>query len=211
MRVVGVSGSHRRDANTRIMVERVLEACKKAGLETELITLADRKIGYCTNCDYCKTNYGCSIKDDVWSILTAMEKADAIVIGSPTYFGGISGRLRSLFDRTLPLRRNGMKLSAKIGAALATGGSRNGGQEYVISDIHRWMLIQEMTVVGDKTTAHFGGICNSRNPGDVLNDEIGLKTVDNTAQRIIETLKQKKASSSCSGPPKTSPSNHQGR
>jgi len=192
MKVVGICGSHRKDGNTKAMVERVLDACIKAGFKTELVELAEKEVGYCTNCDLCKGKYDCSIEDDVWSIIESMEGADAVVIGSPVYFGGMSGKLKALFDRTLPLRRNGMKLSGKIGAALAVGGSRNGGQEYTISDIHHWMLIHEMTIIGDKKTAHFGGICTARGPGEVLKDTAGMETVENTGQRIIELLKQKK-------------------
>ncbi|HHQ44870.1 MAG TPA: flavodoxin family protein [Candidatus Altiarchaeales archaeon] len=189
MKVVGISASHRLDGSTSYLVKRALDACSDAGLETEFITLADKKIGFCTNCDYCRRNDGCSIQDDVSSILDSMKNADAIIIGSPTYFGGITGRLRALFDRTLPLRRNGMQLSGKIGCAISVGGSRNGGQEFTISDIHRFMLIHEMMVVGDKGTAHFGGICVARGKGDVENDAEGLKTVDNLAARISELLR----------------------
>src|SRR4030042_1000083 len=122
-------------------------------------------------------------------MIEALDDADANIVGSPVYFGGISGRLSAFFDRTLPLRRNGMKLAGKIGAALAVGGSRNGGQEFTISGIHHWMLIHEMTVVGDKKTAHFGGICVGRNPGDAMKDEAGVQTVENTAERVVEELK----------------------
>lgn len=192
MKVLGINGSHRKLGNTHAMVERVLSECGKAGLQTEQIDLADREIQYCRDCDLCKEKFQCSVEDDSWSILEAMEKADAIVVGSPTYFGSITGKLKALFDKTLPLRRNGMKLSGKIGAALAVGGSRNGGQEYAIADIHHWMMIHEMTVVGDRKTAHFGGICVGRKPGDAMSDETGVKTLDNTAQRVIEMLKKGK-------------------
>ena len=190
MKVLGINGSHRSGGNTQAMVERVLESCRKAGLQTQLINLAEKEVNYCKDCDLCREKFSCSIEDDAWDIIEAMGKADAIVVGSPTYFGSVTGKLKALFDRTLPLRRNGMKLAGKVGAALAVGGSRNGGQEYTISDIQHWMMIHEMTLVGDKTTAHFGGICVGRKPGDTLKDETGMKTVDNTAEKIIEVLKQ---------------------
>jgi len=189
MKVVGVNGSHRRDGNSGMMLERALEVCEAAGFEVEEIDLADKSIGYCTDCGFCAKRYGCSQEDDVKAILDALASADGIIIASPTYFGGVSGRLRALFDRTLPLRRNGMMLSGKVGAALAVGGSRNGGQEYVIQQVHHWMLIHEMTVVGDRKTAHFGGICVARNQGDALKDEAGMATVVNAADNLAGRLK----------------------
>ena len=146
MKVLGIDGSHRH-GNTEAMVKKALEVCRQKGFETEIVSLADLKIEFCTNCDACKKEFTCSIKDDVMEVLRKMADSNAIIIGSPTYFGGISGRLRALFDRTIPLRRQGNMLKDKIGAALAVGGSRNGGQEQAVEQIHHWMLIQEMTIV----------------------------------------------------------------
>lgn len=192
MKALGITGSHRKDSNSGLLVKRVLDTLSNDGWDTEFTELYDKKLGFCTDCGYCKEKPECVIEDDLNKIISAMDEADAIIVGTPTYFGGVSGRLRVLFDRTLPLRRNGIRLAGKLGCAIAVGGSRNGGQEFTISDIHRWMLIHEMTVVGDSTTAHFGGISTGRNPGDSLNDEAGLKTVDNLAVRIKKEMNRRR-------------------
>jgi len=192
MKVLGISGSHRQ-GNTEQLVKKALDICKARlarNIETEYVSLADLKIDYCTDCGVCKNAFACPLEDDVMSLLAKMRNSNALIIGSPTYFGGVSGRLRTLFDRTLPLRRQGNMLKHKLGAAIAVGGSRNGGQEYVIQQIQAWMLIQEMTIVGDKTTAHFGGIAVGRNPGDALKDDVGVETVKNTALKIVEALER---------------------
>lgn len=191
MKVLGLCGSHR-SGNTELMVKKALEVCKSNGLEVDYVALAGLEVEYCTDCGVCKTAFACPLEDDVMGVLKKMVDADALVVGSPTYFGGVSGKLKALFDRTLPLRRQGYMLKGKVGAALAVGGSRNGGQELVVQQIHNWMLLQEMIVVGDKKTAHFGGICVARNPGDVLKDEVGLETVVNTALKVAETLERRR-------------------
>ncbi|MFH1788355.1 MAG: flavodoxin family protein [Candidatus Altiarchaeota archaeon] len=190
MRVLGISGGHRPGANTDALVERALSVCESAGLDTEFIALSNRQVGYCTVCDACKKSFTCTVEDDVFPILEKMRDADAIIVGTPTYFASVSGKLKAFMDRTLPLRRNKMMLSGKIGGAIAVGGSRNGGQEKAVSEITDWMLLQEMLVVSDKKTAHFGGIAVARNPGDALADEIGVETVENLAKKIVETLKR---------------------
>lgn len=192
MKVLGISGSPRIDGNTSLLVKKALETCKDIGAETEYISLSGKQIQFCDNCDACteKTGYKCPKKDDTAAILDAMKKADAIIIGSPTYFASISGQLKTLFDRTLPLRRNNLQLSGKTGGAITVGGSRNGGQENAVRDIHNWMLIHEMIIVSDKKTAHFGGIAVARNPGDALRDETGLATVENLALNIYETTEK---------------------
>lgn len=165
--VLGISGSTRK-GNTEILVKRALDVCEAEGLKTKMVSLADDV----------NTN----------EILNYMSDARAIIIGSPVYFANVPAKLKELMDKTLPLRRE-KRLKNKIGGAIAVGGSRNGGQEYTILAIHNFMLIHEMIVVSDTDTAHFGGIAVGRNPGDVLNDEVGLKTTENLAKRIAEILK----------------------
>ncbi|MFC2154117.1 flavodoxin family protein [Candidatus Altiarchaeota archaeon] len=189
MKILGISGSHRK-GNTDYLVKRALEKCKEAGVDTTYISLADKEIGFCMDCGFCKKEDRCTIDDDLNPILEDMKKADAIIIGSPVYFGQVSGKLKAVMDRTLPLRRQNLKLRGKFGGAITVGGSRNGGQEIVLQQIHAWMLIHEMIVVSDKSTAHFGGAVWGRNPGDAEKDEVGLKTVDNLAGKIVETLKK---------------------
>ena len=186
--ITGINGSHRRESNTSYIIEKALEVCEKRGHKVEHIDLYDKKIGYCTVCDRCRDEYKCSIDDDVSDILDSMRGSDAIIVGSPTYFADMTSRLKALFDRSIPLRRNEMMLAGKIGAAMATGGSRNGGQEHAISQIHNWMLLNQMCIVADKKTAHFGGICKSQAPGTVNLDDIGLATVKNTAENLCDML-----------------------
>lgn len=181
MKILGISGSPRKEGNTSILVERALGVCKKAGAETEFISLADLDIGY----------YGKSTrKDDADVVFESMKECDALIVGSPTYFASVSAQLKALFDRSLPLRKDNYRLSGKVGGAIAVGGSRNGGQEFVVRDIHNWMLLHEMIVVADKKTAHFGGIAVGRKAGDVVDDEVGMETVDNLALNVVETTKK---------------------
>jgi multimeric flavodoxin WrbA len=187
MKVLGISGSPRKGGNTSLLVKEALKVCSEKGAKTDYIGLAGKNIKFCDNCDACAGGKNpCPKEDDVQQILDAMEQADALIIGSPTYFGSVSGQLKTLFDRTMPLRRKNFQLSGIVGGAIAVGGSRNGGQENVIRDIQNWMMIHEMIVVADRKTAHFGGIAVGRNPGDALMDETGVATVKNLGERVYE-------------------------
>jgi len=190
IKVLGISGSPRKNGNTEILINKALEVCKENGADTSFISLAKKEINYCDGCYSCIRNSKCVHNDDAREILDEMVNADAIIIGSPTYFASMSGKLKSLLDRTFPLRVNGYKLSGKVGGVIAVGGSRNGGQEFVCREIQNWMLLHEMIVVADKKTAHFGGIAVGRRPGDVVDDETGIKTVENLALQVMETIKK---------------------
>jgi len=177
--ILGISGSPRK-GNTEILVKKSLEVCEREGFKTDFVSLAEKKISY-----FGDKNEG----DDTHEILEKMANAKAIIIGSPTYFANVPGKLKSLFDQSIVLRRDGFKLKNKIGGAIAVGGSRNGGQEQVILAIHNFMLIHEMIIVSDKETAHFGGIAVGRTTDDILRDDVGIRTVENLGKKVAETLK----------------------
>jgi len=188
MKVLGICGSHRKDSSTLFFLKKALAVCEKEGFETETMALFDKKINPCTICDLCKTKFECSVKDDVQKIYDKLVSADAIIIASPTYFAMVSGKLKNLFDRSLPLRRQGMKLKNKIGGAIAVGASRNGGQELVCGQIRNWMLLQEMVVVADKQSAHFGGIGWVPRGSRPEDDKIGVETCENLGRKVAEIL-----------------------
>ncbi|MBU0975877.1 MAG: flavodoxin family protein [Patescibacteria group bacterium] len=191
MYILAINGSHRKNGNTKILLEEVLASCKKAGAETEVVQLADTKIEYCAahESDFCK-NKGCVYKDGADEILDKMLKAKAIIVGSPVYMGTVSGRLKTFMDRTVILRRKGFALKNKVGAAVAVGGYQGGGQEYTIRDIHNFFLIHSMTVVSDGIdTAHFGVAGVGGGIGDVKDDKHSLNVSRNLGNRIVEELK----------------------
>ena len=180
MKILGISGSPIKDGNNEKIIDYVLKKAKAKGFDTEKVSLAEYEIKPCIACDTCKKQKGtCSIKDAMEGIRPKLAEADAIIVSSPVYFGSLSAQIKSLFDRTLPLRRDDFKLKDKIGAAIAIGRSRNGGQEFTIQTIHSWMHIHGMIVVGDNN--HFGGTVVV----PFEEDDFGKKTVDDTLEKVF--------------------------
>jgi multimeric flavodoxin WrbA len=99
MKILGISGSARKKGNTDILVNKVLSGVAQMGGETELIYLSDYHINECRGCDACKINFECIIKDDMQEIYRKIDEADAIVLGSPTYFYNVSGLVKLFMDR----------------------------------------------------------------------------------------------------------------
>ena len=104
MRAIGFNGSPRKKWNTAILLERALEGASSQGAETELIHLYDLRYQGCRSCFACKTrggqSYGrCAAKDDLTPILAEVERADGIVLGSPIYYGTVSGEAKSFLER----------------------------------------------------------------------------------------------------------------
>jgi len=106
MFVLGINGSPRKAWNTATLLNKALEGAASQGAQTELIHLYDLNFKGCNSCFACKTkggkSYGkCALKDDLTTILEKVEKANAIILGSPIYFGTVSGEMRSFMERLL--------------------------------------------------------------------------------------------------------------
>lgn len=182
VRIMGIVGSPRKEGNTENLVKEALKAAGDTGAEIELVRLGSAEIEPCVACDICKATGECAIYDDMGEILEKMVKADGFIIGSPVYFGNVTSQLKMLMDRSRPLRMD-FKLKNKVGGAIATGGSRNGGQETTIAAIHEFLLIQDAIIVGDGAPmAHYGGT----GVGATTEDETGSQTSQNLGKRVAE-------------------------
>ena len=104
--VIAINGSPRKKWNTAMLLEKALEGAKSAGAETELIHLYDLTYSGCTSCFACKLkdgkSYGrCAVRDDLAPVLDRIRGAGALILGSPIYFGTVTGEMRSFMERLL--------------------------------------------------------------------------------------------------------------
>jgi multimeric flavodoxin WrbA len=190
MNILGLSGSPHPAGQTSQAVQRVLHDLQEEGHTVRHLDLSGLDIRPCRGCRACVQGRACPIADDMPQVREALCAAQAILIGSPVHFGMVSGALKVVMDRTLPLRAQGFALAGKVGAALASGASRNGGQELVLQQIHAFMLIHGMLVLGDgPSTAHFGGAL----VGATETDEVGQRTLDSLANHLCATLRRMEA------------------
>jgi multimeric flavodoxin WrbA len=106
MKVMAFNGSPRKTNNTATLLEYALKGAASRGATTELIHLYDLNYKGCLSCFACKTkggkSYGkCAVQDDLAPVFSRIEVADAIILGSPIYWGHVSGEMKSFMDRLL--------------------------------------------------------------------------------------------------------------
>jgi multimeric flavodoxin WrbA len=194
IRLLGISGSPRKGA-TAFVVRQALEFAESlGGVETEFISLKGKKINFCLHCDYCvRTKKGCIQKDDVSELYPSMEAADAWLLATPVYQGSVSGQLKAVLDRCRAVvARNPDVFRNKVGAAIAVGGDRIGGQEPAIMAIHAFYLANKMIPVsGGPYGSNLGGTVWSRDKKaeGAAADEVGMRSVQRTVERLIEVAK----------------------
>jgi len=119
-----------RSGNTKTMAQTIADAMNQAGLSTT-----------------CKSVTDCKVADVL--------AADAIVVGSPTYYGRPAAAIAAFFDETVS--KHG-KLDGKVGAAFSSSANIGGGNETTILELINTMLIHGMTVQGDPQGDHYGPV-----------------------------------------------------
>ncbi len=98
--VLGLAGSPRKEANSTILLEEVLEGAREAGGETQMIVLNNLKVRSCQACDGCSDEGRCVINDDMQQLYPLLEKAGHILLATPIYFYAISGVAKAVIDRS---------------------------------------------------------------------------------------------------------------
>ena len=106
MKLIAVCGSARKQGNTAKMLYQVIEGAKSVGAETEFVNLFDLNYKDCISCYTCKLknskSFGhCMLNDELKPLLQRIEQSDVIVLGTPVYYGNLSGQMRSFTDRLL--------------------------------------------------------------------------------------------------------------
>ncbi|MDR2659409.1 MAG: flavodoxin family protein [Spirochaetaceae bacterium] len=81
-------------------MNKILEGAEARGAETKLWNFSDVDIKPCNSCWGCKNGeHGCVIKDDMRKLYDALDKADALVLGTPVYMGQMSAQAKIFTDR----------------------------------------------------------------------------------------------------------------
>ncbi|NPE31294.1 flavodoxin family protein [Methanococcoides sp. SA1] len=197
IKLLGISGSPRKKATDQ-MVRAALEyAEEKYDVEIEYFSAKGKDLKFCIHCDHCvRTKQGCIHKDDIVELYEKMEWADAWIIGTPVYQGTVSGQTKTIMDRCRAVvARDPKVFMNKVGAGMADGGDRVGGQEPALQVIHNFYIISEMIPVsGGSFGSNLGGTFWSQDKGadgiDV--DDEGLRSMRKTVRRLIQTAQMLK-------------------
>lgn len=127
MKVLAVNASPRKNWNTASVLEKALEGAAEAGAQTRLVHLHGMRFTGCVSCFACKrlkkNAAVCAVKDDLRPLLEEAMAADALIVGSPIYFGNFSAYAVAFLERLLFAsytysREKPSKLEGRIASAL---------------------------------------------------------------------------------------------
>lgn len=133
-------GYYSRSGNTKTMADAIA-----AGVKKEQVSVAVK-----------------AVKD-----ITVDELLDyeALIFGSPTYYGVMAAELKTLLDESV--KHHG-KLSGRVGGAFSSSGMMGGGGETTIFSIIQALLIHGMIIIGDARMQHYGPLSIGKPDGKAI-------------------------------------------
>jgi multimeric flavodoxin WrbA len=182
MRALAINGSPRKGGNTEILLKKVLEPIKAAGWDIEFVQLGGQDIHGCLACYKCfQTKDGrCAQAKDVCNkVIQCMIAADAIIIGSPTYFTDVSAETKALLDRAgLVGLAGGGLWRGKVGAAVVA--VRRGGGTHAFDTINHMFLMSGAIIPGST----YWNLGFGLDKGDVAKDDEAARNMNDLGEAI---------------------------
>ena len=209
-KILGIIGSPRKNGNTHILVDRILEGAEGAGASTEAVFLADLDIAPCDACEVCFKEKPCKFDDDMIELYDKFLEADTVIFGTPVYWWSPTAYMKTFIDRCRRYTHGPMEdaMKFKPGAVLTTAWFKHDGQELTTIPIHTFMNYVQMIMMGAKAYEHrrtpfVGALAHSTIEGrgsvdktvreNVQLDELGMDLCDDVGRRIATIAKIIKA------------------
>ncbi len=184
MKVLLINGSPRQQGNTATALAEVARQLAAEGIESEQVWIGNKPVRGCIACGQCSAKGlgRCVFNDDVCNSISAkFNEADALIIGSPIYYGQPNGALLSIIQRAF--YSNGASISGKPAAAIAV--CRRGGATATFEALNMPFQMMNMPVV----TSQYWNIVYGREPGQAANDTEGMQTMRTLARNMAWLLK----------------------
>ena len=200
LNILGLCGSPIKGGNCEKLLNVALKAAEDTGdVETELISLADKRIEYCRHCQKCieKKVKWCAIDDDVPMIYDKIEVANGLIVGSPIYIGGVPGKLESVIDRSRVFLFFKKHITMyKASGIVVAGWFRNQGTELCINRLEFWlqrglgMIPSDYVAAGVASTGARGEYPPRYVDEGIMEDGTGLYLAKKVGQRVAQRAKE---------------------
>ena len=183
MKVLLINGSPRKQGNTFLALSEIARQLSTHGIDSEIIQIGTQPTHGCIACSTCKgrKDLRCAFDDDLCNrINEKMADADALIVGSPVYYGQPNGSVLALIQRMF--YSAGDLYRHKPAAAVAV--CRRGGATAALQTLLMPFQIMSMPIV----TSQYWNILYGREEGQVLQDAEGMQTMRTLADNMAKAL-----------------------
>ncbi|KAA6351005.1 2-amino-4-deoxychorismate dehydrogenase [termite gut metagenome] len=179
--VVAINGSPNEGGNTVYALSLVGKELEKEGIAFEVIHIGNKRIRGCMACNHCFEKGQCiytNEQEKEW--VDKMKKADAIVLASPVYFGGIAGTMKSFLDRIFFAYSQAFR--NKIGVSLVT--ARRSGASATFTSLNQYLTISQMIV---PSSVYWNNI-HATVKEEIAGDEEGVRIMQTLGKNVATLL-----------------------
>jgi multimeric flavodoxin WrbA len=199
MKVIAINGSPKKEGNTFHALNMVGNVLKEHSIEFEILHVGHKMIHGCIACNNCRKNNDekCAVDTDglnQW--IQQLKDADGIILGSPVYFSGISGTMKSFLDRVFFVASvNGGLFRQKVGASVVA--VRRTGGTATFDSLNHYITYSEMVLA----SSNYWNVIHGGAAGEVEKDDEGKQVMRILGKNIAWLLKMKEATSGTIEPP----------
>lgn len=186
IRVLGINGSPRKDGNTVLMIQSVLESARNEGADTEIVHLVDYPVSHCLGC-YSKDEKLCNpevFKEMLPDIYKKLIESHAYVFGTPVYWFSVSGLMKNFIDLLTALENIEKILENKVAGCVVSmeeDGAINSASQIVVPLNFMGILIPPFAITYSR-----GDLFSSENQ-DTL---IDLETIGRNLVKFARILNE---------------------
>ena len=183
MKVLLINGSPHKQGNTFLALSEAARQLEKNGIETEIVHIGVKPVRGCIACGQCKAKQlgRCVFDDDITNrISEKLPTADALIVGSPVYYGQPNGSLLALIQRML--FSAGAQVQNKPAAAVCV--CRRGGATAALNTLTMPFQMMNMPVV----TSQYWNIVYGASEGQAALDAEGMQTMRTMADNMAWLL-----------------------
>lgn len=181
MNVKLINGSPHHRGCTYTALRAVADELEQQGIDCKIIHVGGEIIRGCNACYQCGQTGACVFDDVVNRTARKLTDADGLVFGTPVYYAGVSGQMKSFMDRLFVSA--GKRLAFKPSAVVVSG--RRGGCVTAFDDLNKYLTMNHMPVV----PSQYWNQVHGSKPEDVLKDEEGIQTMQSLARNMAWLIK----------------------
>ena len=157
------------------------EELQKNGVEAEIVHVGHKNIHGCISCGKCYETGRCVFDDIVNEVAPKFEQADALIIGSPVYYAGIAGTMKSFLDRLFFSTH--FRKCMKVGAAVCS--ARRAGTTATFDQLNKYFTISEMPIASTR----YWNMVHGHSAEDVMQDAEGVQCMRILGRNIAFLVK----------------------